>query len=214
VKYYLEHILARCSDANVGERKKFRRMMMSDRTNLVLQVNGPTRRQAILAVASAVGGLALGSTKAWAGAEEEISRTEESIHQEAVFKASRKRVYEALTDAKQFDKVIQLSGVLQALHLGDKPAEISREVGGAFALFGGYITGRHVELVPNKRIVQAWRTGSWPPGVYSIAKFELVEQDAGSKIVFDHTGFPKGGAESLASGWKAHYWEPLEKYLA
>ena len=187
---------------------------MSDRNNLAAFTNGATRRQVIVGVAMAFGGLALGSTKAWAGAEEEISRTAESIHQEAVFKASRKRVYEALTDAKQFDKVIQLSGVLQSMHLGDKPAEISREVGGAFTLFGGYITGRHVELVPNERIVQAWRTGGWAPGVYSIAKFEIVEQGSGTKIVFDHTGFPKGEAEVLASGWKAHYWEPLEKLLA
>ena len=187
---------------------------MSDRNNLAAFTNGATRRQAIVSVAMAIGGLTLGSTKAWAGAEEEISRTAESIHQEAVFKASRKRVYEALTDAKQFDKVIQLSGVLQSMHLGDKPAEISREVGGSFALFGGYITGRHIELVPNERIVQAWRTGGWAPGVYSIAKFELVGQDSGTKIVFDHTGFPKGEAEVLASGWKAHYWEPLEKLLA
>ena len=187
---------------------------MSDKTNLEALAKGPTRRQAIVGVAMAFGGLTLGSTKAWAGAEEEISRTAEAIHQEAVFKASRKRVYEALTDAKQFDKVIQLSGVMQSMQLGDKPAEISHEVGGAFTLFGGYITGRHVELVPNERIVQAWRTGGWAPGVYSIAKFELVEQGAGCKIVFDHTGFPKGEAEGLASGWKAHYWEPLQKLLA
>ena len=186
---------------------------MSDRANLVLQVKVPTRRQAIVTVASAFGGLALGSPKAWS-ADEEISRTSEAIHQEPVFKASRKRVYEALIDPKQFDKVIQLSGVMQSMHLGDKPVEISREVGGAFALFGGYITGRHVELVPNERIVQAWRTGSWPPGIFSIARFELVEQGSGSKIAFDHTGFPNGDAEVLASGWKAHYWEPLEKLLA
>ncbi len=189
-------------------------MTTSDRTNPEDLAKGPTRRQVIAGVAMTFGGLALGSTKAWAGAEDEISHTAESIHQEAVFKASRKRVYEALTDAKQFDKVIQLSGVMQSMHLGDKPAEISREVGGAFTLFGGYITGRHVELVANERIVQAWRTGSWAPGVYSIAKFELVEQGSGTKIVFDHTGFPKGEAEVLASGWKAHYWEPLEKLLA
>ena len=186
---------------------------MSDRDNLAVLTNGPTRRQAIAGVAIAFGRLALGSTEAWAGAEEEISRTAESIHQEAVFKASRKRVYEALTDTKQFDKVIQLSGVMQSMHLGDKPAEISREVGGTFTLFGGYITGRHVELVPDERIVQAWRTGGWDPGVYSIVKFEVVEQGSGTKIVFDHTGFPKGEAEVLASGWKAHYWEPLEKLL-
>jgi activator of HSP90 ATPase len=188
--------------------------MMSDRNNLTALANGTTRRQWIAGVAIAFGGLPLDSTEAWAGAEDGISRTAESIHQEAVIKASRKRVYEALTDAKQFDKVIQLSGAMQSMHLGDKPAEISREVGGAFTLFGGYITGRHVELVPNERIVQAWRTGGWAPGIYSIAKFELVEQGSGTKIVFDHTGFPKGEAEVLASGWKAHYWEPLEKLLA
>jgi uncharacterized protein YndB with AHSA1/START domain len=150
-------------------------MTMSDGNNLGALTHGPTRRQAIAGVAIAFGGLALGSSKAWAGAEEGISRTAESIHQEAVFNASRKRVYEALTDTKQFDKVIQLSGVMQSMHLGSKPTEIGREEGGAFTLFGGYITGRHVELVPNQRIVQAWRTGGWEPGVYSIAKFELVE---------------------------------------
>jgi activator of HSP90 ATPase len=187
--------------------------MMSDRANLQALADGPTRRQTIIGVAITFGGLALGSTKVWAGPEE-ISRTAESIHQEPVIRASRKRIYEALTDAKEFDKVIQLSGVMQSMHLPDKPSEISREVGGAFTLFGGYITGRHVELMPYERIVQAWRTGGWAPGVYSIAKFELVEQGSGTRIVFDHTGFPKGEAEVLASGWKAHYWDPLAKLLA
>jgi uncharacterized protein YndB with AHSA1/START domain len=187
---------------------------MSDRMNLATMNDEPTRRQAIVGLAIAFGGLALSSKKAWAGAEEEISRTGESIHQEPVFKASRARVYAALTDPRQFDKVIQLSGVMQAMHLPDKPAEIARQAGGAFAIFGGYIMGRHVELLPNERIVQAWRTGGWDPGVYSIAKFALVEQGSGTRIVFDHTGFPKGEAEDLASGWKAHYWEPLAKLLA
>src|SRR5947209_2445785 len=186
---------------------------MSDQTNLAALSDRATRRQAIVGVAMACGGLVLGSTKAWAGAGEEISRTEESIRQEAVFKASRKRVYEALTDTKQFDQVIQLSGVMKSMAPGGKPTEISREVGGAFTLFGGYITGRHIELVPNERIVQAWRTGSWDPGVYSIAKFELEEQGSGTKIVFDHGGFPKGDGEHLAAGWKMNYWEPLEKFL-
>jgi uncharacterized protein YndB with AHSA1/START domain len=188
--------------------------MMSDRTNPAALAAESTRRQAITGFAIVLGGFALGSNKAWAEAEDEISHSAESIHQEPLIKASRKRVYEALTDAKQFDKVIELSGVMQAMHLGNKPAEISREVGGPFALFGGYITGRHVELLPNQRIVQAWRTGEWNPGVYSIAKFELVEQGSGTRIVFDHTGFPKGEAAVLASGWKAHYWEPLAKLLA
>src|ERR1700683_3253993 len=39
-----------------------------------------------------------------AGAGGDVSHTAEAIHQEVVFKASRKRVYEALTQTKQFDK--------------------------------------------------------------------------------------------------------------
>ncbi|MBZ5535266.1 MAG: SRPBCC domain-containing protein [Acidobacteriia bacterium] len=46
-----------------------------------------------------------------------------------------------------------------------------------------------------------------------MAKFELVEQGAGSKIVFNHTGFPQDEVEHLAAGWKTHYWEPLAKLL-
>jgi hypothetical protein len=41
-------------------------------------------------------------------------------------------------------------------------------------------------------------------------RFELTEQ---GKLILDHAGFPGGQAEHLASGWKAHYWDGLEKYL-
>jgi activator of HSP90 ATPase len=188
--------------------------MMNELKNPNALVSPPTRRQLIGGVAVAFGGLALGSTEVWARIVEEISRAEESIHQEPVFKSSRKRVYEALTDTKQFNKVTELSGAMQSgMPLGTAPTEISREVGGAFSLFGGYIVGRHIELVPNERIVQAWRVANWDPGMYSIAKFQLTEQGSGTKIVFDHTGFPKGDGEHLAAGWKANYWEPLEKFL-
>lgn len=141
--------------------------------------------------------------------DKEISHNSESIHQEVVFQASRKHIYEALTDPKEFTKVTTFSPVMKAA-----PAEISREVGGTFMCFGGHIVGRHVELVPTERIVQAWRVVTWDPGMYSIAKFELMEQGSATRLVFDHTGFPNGKAEHLADGWKTNYWEPLHKYLA
>src|SRR5271169_1700555 len=135
---------------------------MSEKRDLMGLINIPTRRQLIAGVAVTFGGLALGSRVALAGAEEEISHTAESIHQEPVFKASRKRVYDALTDARQFDKVIQMSAAVKSgMAKAPNPPDISREAGGAFALFGGYISGRQIELVPNERIVQAWRVGSW-----------------------------------------------------
>jgi activator of HSP90 ATPase len=185
--------------------------MMGYETNREAIANGLTRRQVIAGIAMAFGGLALSTNEARAEAEEEISHTAESIHQEASFEASRKRVYEALTDTKQFDKVIKLGGASSAL--GSEPTRISSEAGGVFILFGGHIIGRQIELVPNERIVQAWRVIDWEPGVYSIAKFELREQGSGTKIVFDHRGFPKGLGEHLAAGWRSHYWEPLETFL-
>ena len=168
-------------------------------------------RVASLFPALSIAGIASGASSPvfQAAVSEEISHAVEAIHQEVVFKASRKRVYEALTDARQFTKVTELIPVKNA-----PPADISPNVGGSFSCFGGVIVGRHVELVPNARIVQAWRVSYWNPGVYSIAKFEFKEEGDGTRIVFDHTGFPKGAAETLASGWKEHYWEPLEKYLA
>lgn len=188
---------------------------MSDEAKMGAQENLIKRRQIISGGAAAIGILALGAGSTRGAGDEEILRGEESIHQEPVFKASRKRVYEALMDASQFGKVVELSAAMKSggMKLGTKAAEISREAGGTFLLFGGYISGRQVELVPNERIVQVWRAGSWDPGSYSIARFVLVDSGSGTKIVFDHTGFPKGQAEHLAEGWKGNYWEPLAKVL-
>jgi uncharacterized protein YndB with AHSA1/START domain len=175
----------------------------------------PTRRQVIVSVAMAFGGFALVSTKTWAAAGDEISHSAESIHQEVDFKASRKRVYEALTDANQFERVVQLSDARKTMMPAKAPpAEISLEAGGVFSMFGGLIAGRHIELVPNERIVQAWRPAYWNPGVYSIVKFELSDSGTGTKLVLDHSGFPDGDGKSLLDGWNKNYWQPLAKYLA
>lgn len=125
----------------------------------------------------------------------------ESIHQDVVFKGGPQGVYNALVDAAKF-----------AAFTG-APAEIAPEQGGAFSCFGGMITGRIVELVPNKRIVQAWRAGNWPEGVYSILKFELQAQGADTKLSLDHGGFPPDNREHLDAGWHKMYWEPLRRYL-
>lgn len=79
-----------------------------------------------------------------------------AIRQQIEFRASPQRLYEALLDVKAFSAFT------------GEPAEIDRQAGGAFSCFGGMIAGRNIELVPNKRIVQAWRVKIWPEGLYSI----------------------------------------------
>src|SRR4051794_3110479 len=101
------------------------------------------------------------------------------IHQEVTIDASPAAVYGVLTSSQEFAEMT-----------GGRPAEIAEEVGGALSLFGGDIRGRIVELVPGKRVVQAWRSQAWPEGVYSIVKFELAPNGQGTKLVFDQAGYP------------------------
>jgi activator of HSP90 ATPase len=167
-----------------------------------------TRRRAMAGIALVFAGIATGSRSLGdapkpmqeaPGKPENQKRT--SIHQEVDFKAPAGRLYEALLDSRQF---AAFSGM---------PAEIDRRDGGAFSMFGGMIVGRNIELVPEQRVVQAWRPAHWDAGIYSIARFELRPRGPESTVVFDHTGFPEGDYDSLLSGWNGHYWKRLAKFL-
>jgi activator of HSP90 ATPase len=181
---------------------------MSEKENARVPGNAPTRRQMIASGAIAFAGLAVGSTRAQSkqAAPETQStgadRARTFLHQEVVFKASPHRIYEILLDSKQFAAFTGL------------PAEINREAGGAFTMFGGLIVGRNIELVPDQRIVQAWRPANWDPGDYSIVKFQLKDEGSQTRVILDHTGFHEGDFGHLDPGWKMRYWDPLEKFLA
>jgi len=95
----------------------------------------------------------------------------------------------------------------------DKSATINPVVGGTFSLFDGHIIGRILELVPDHRIVDAWRVVDWPAGAYSIATFDIKPKGSGTSLSFDHVGFPDGLKEHLAEGWQQHYWDALNKYF-
>ena len=188
---------------------------MSHRTNAAPPPHQPARRQLITGATLTLGALILRPSDILANADDPISHSAESIHQEVIFQASRKRVYDALTDAKQFEQVIHLSDAVKTrMPAGAPPTQISTEPGDAFSTFGGLIVGRQIELVPNERIVQAWRPMYWNPGTYSIVKFEIAESGSGTKLTLDHKGFPDGDAQSLLDGWNKNYWQPLEKFLA
>jgi len=179
----------------------------------IAQAFSPGRRRWLMLSGMTAGAFALKSTRALGASGGEISHTAEAIHQEVTFNAKPDRVYNALTDAASFQKLESFSDAMHSLDIAAHPAKISDEPGGAFSLFGDYVTGRQIELIRNQRIVQAWRSASWDSGAYSIARFELTPVDAGTKLIFDHTGFPAGTAEHLVRGWYSNYWDPLRKLL-
>lgn len=125
-----------------------------------------------------------------------------TLRQTVRFKAPPKQVFEALIDGR---KHAAFTGA---------PASISRNAGAAFTCYGGYISGFNLEVVPGKRIVQAWRSRDWPKGHYSIVTFCLAPGAGGrTRLSFTHLGVPAGDTKAKSAGWRSHYWKPLKAYL-
>ncbi len=173
-----------------------------------------TRRRALVGAAA---GVALAVSRLpvlaqQADAEQKATpspnQTRTSLHQEIELSAPPEHIFHVLLDSKEF---AAFTGM---------PATIDPAPGGAFNTFGGLIEGRNIEIIPNHRIVQAWRPTSWDSGVYSVVHFELKASGVpgasinGTTLVLDHTGFPQGDFDHLDPGWHMRYWDPLKKYLA
>jgi uncharacterized protein YndB with AHSA1/START domain len=134
--------------------------------------------------------------------QKERSVMSKVIAQEVVLDATPAQVYAAFMDSKQHSEFT-----------GDV-AVIGGTVGAAFSCHGGMVSGINVELVPNQRIVQAWRATPFPEGVYSVATF--VFESAGEKktrLKLTHEAVPAPACEMIAQGWEEHYWAKLKKYF-
>ena len=132
-----------------------------------------------------------------------------TIHQSAYFKVAPAQVYSILLSSAEFSSCTKKSFDMFTA----SSAKIDPVVGGAFSLFDGRITGRILELLPDQRIVEAWRVVDWPAGVYSIARFELSAEGTGTRLIFEHVGFPEDLKEHLSEGWQQHYWDAMTKYF-
>jgi Activator of HSP90 ATPase len=123
------------------------------------------------------------------------------IKQTITFKVSPHDVYEALMDSKK-----------HAAFTGGK-ASISRKVGGKYSAYDNYITGKNLELVPDKKIIQSWRAVDWAEGVFSTITFTLTPIPEGTRLDFTHEDVPEGTEEEFIQGWIDNYWEPMKVYL-
>src|ERR1051326_7548248 len=72
--------------------------------NEVSVLSRTTRRQLMLGATAAFGSAVVIPGGAWAADEGGVSHSAEAIHQEPVFQSGRKRVFEALTKADQFER--------------------------------------------------------------------------------------------------------------
>ena len=103
-----------------------------------------------------------------------------SFKQIVVFKAKPEAVYNALMDSKK-----------HSLFTGGK-AVIGKKVGDNFSAYDGYITGKNIELVPGKKIIQTWRAtdDGWPEDHYSTIEFVFKKTKEGTELQFRHSDIP------------------------
>ena len=121
-----------------------------------------------------------------------------TLKQKVFFKANPHDVYEALMDSK---KHAQFTGA---------KASISREVGREFTAYDGWILGKNIELIPDKKIVQTWHGIDWPEGHYSTVTFLFKKIKAGTQLDFTHEGVPEEFYEDIKQGWFDHYWDKMK----
>ena len=121
--------------------------------------------------------------------------------QTIILKASPHDVYEALMDSQKHS---EFTGA---------EANISREVGGEFTAWDGYIVGTNLVLEADRHIVQEWRATDWPEGVSSTVTFLLDPAPEGTKLSFTQKGIPEEFYEDIVQGWTDYYWEPMKEML-
>jgi activator of HSP90 ATPase len=96
------------------------------------------------------------------------------------------------------------------------PAKISRKAGGKWSAFGGMILGRNLLLVPNRMVVQTWRSSQWKsadPDSILVVAFEK-SASGGAQVDLVHIGVPEYDHEGVTKGWVKYYWEPWKAFLA
>ena len=118
------------------------------------------------------------------------------------FNAAPRAVYDLLADSR---KRTELTG---------RKAALSCHVGGAFSTDNGRVTGVNVDLVPGKRLVQAWRHHDFPDGIYSMAAITLAPtKKGGTELVLTHRGVPKHLIPDTEDYWRKSYWTRMKARL-
>ncbi len=125
------------------------------------------------------------------------------IKQSVTFKTTPHAIYNALMDSKQH---AEFSG---------SGADISPKIRGKFTAYDGYIQGKNIELVKDKKIVQDWRAEEeyWPENHYSKVTFELKPIKGGTRLEFTQTGVPTEHYAEINNGWHEFYWKPIKDFL-
>jgi len=121
-----------------------------------------------------------------------------TIKHKVRFKAPPATIYELLANSRRRTAIT------------GRKAVMSGEAGGKFSTDAGQVTGVNVDLMPGRRLVQAWRRKDFPEGIYSMAAITLAPTPGGgTELVLTHRGVPKHLLDQIEDYWRLVYWAPM-----
>jgi activator of HSP90 ATPase len=80
---------------------------------------------------------------------------------------------------------------------------MSTEPGSEFSLWEGDITGKNIEFIQDKKLVQEWYFGEQPEK--SIVTITIFPDKDNSSVTVEHTNIPDEEFDSIAEGWRDYY---------
>ncbi|MDH4473810.1 MAG: SRPBCC domain-containing protein [Fluviicola sp.] len=93
-------------------------------------------------------------------------------------------------------------------------ASVSDKEGDSFTAWDEYISGKNIELIPNTKIRQTWRTTDFPETQPdSELVLDFIPTENGTRLLLKHTGLSKTDGQ-YESGWEEHYFTPMAEYFA
>jgi activator of HSP90 ATPase len=114
------------------------------------------------------------------------------------FQTSAHEIYETLLDPQRAQ--IWTRG----------PVKLSKDINSDFEFFNGNVSGKILELIPDKKIVQSWRLKSWPAGHFSEVTIDLNQGSDSTVLNIKQTGVPIGQEELTQTNWSGYYWRAIK----
>jgi activator of HSP90 ATPase len=91
------------------------------------------------------------------------------------------------------------------------PAQMSTEPGSEFSLWEGDITGKNIEFIKDKEIIQEWYFGDQVEK--SVVKITILPDRDNSLITVDHSNIPDEDYDEIAEGWREYYMDAIKNFF-